>query len=84
MRLGTRKRVQRNSSLPKASNELVHAIEAETVLSGVTDIHRHMLRMELVLQSKKSITYPNDIKKEMMRTRKSPRRVKPVRPTTLL
>jgi len=83
VRLSIRKRVQRDSSLPKAFDKLVHAIETETILSGVADIHRRMLRMELVLQDKKSITYPNKIKK-MMRTRKSPRRVKPVRPTTLL
>jgi hypothetical protein len=59
-----RKSVQRNSSLPKGFDELVHAIKAETVLSGVADIHRRVLRMELVLQGKKSITCPEEIGKK--------------------
>lgn len=50
--------MQRNSSLPKRLDELIHAIKAETVFSGVADITGHVLGMELVLQGKMSITYP--------------------------
>lgn len=42
------------SSLPQALDELVHAIEAEPILGGVAHVHRHVLRVELVLRGKKS------------------------------
>ena len=41
------------TSLPQALDELVYPIEAKAVLGGVADVHRHVLRVELVLRGKK-------------------------------
>lgn len=41
--------------MPQALDELVHPIEAEAVLGRVADVHRHVLRVELVLRGEKSV-----------------------------
>ena len=55
--MSIKKSIQGNSSLPKAFDELVRAVNAETLFSRVADIHRHVLRMELILHGK-SVTRP--------------------------
>ena len=45
-----RRRGDGKSSLPQAFDELVDTIEAEAIFSGVANIHRYVLRVELILR----------------------------------
>lgn len=38
------------SSLPQAFDELVDTVKPEAILSGVANIHRYVLRVELILR----------------------------------
>ena len=45
-----------HSSLPQAFDELVHAVKAKALVWRIADVHRNVLRVELILRDKTSIT----------------------------
>lgn len=45
-----------HSSLPQAFDELVHTVKAKSLVWRIADVHRNVLRVELILRDKTSIT----------------------------